>query len=56
MSITDHGDLPDVPEAAGGGTAILCTEATVLHEFLPASEIFATAASIVAQLRTTSPE
>jgi sulfite reductase beta subunit-like hemoprotein len=32
---------------AGGGTAILCTSATVIHEFLPASEIFRVAQAVL---------
>src|SRR4029079_17445845 len=32
---------------AGGGTAILCTNATVIHEFLPASEIFRVAYAVL---------
>jgi sulfite reductase beta subunit-like hemoprotein len=32
---------------AGGGTAILCTEATVIHEFLPVSEIFRVAQAVL---------
>src|SRR5258707_8610070 len=32
---------------AGGGTAILCTSGRVLHEFLPASELFNLAESIL---------
>jgi sulfite reductase (NADPH) hemoprotein beta-component len=32
---------------AGGGTAILCKSATVIHEFLPASEIFRVAQAIL---------
>ena len=32
---------------AGGGTAILCTSATVIHEFLPASEIFRVAEAVL---------
>src|SRR5262245_14763866 len=33
--------------AAGGGTAIMCTEGTVIHEFLPASEIFRVAEAVL---------
>jgi sulfite reductase (NADPH) hemoprotein beta-component len=32
---------------AGGGTAILCTSATIIHEFLPASEIFRVAQAVL---------
>jgi sulfite reductase (NADPH) hemoprotein beta-component len=32
---------------AGGGTAIMCTSAGVLHEFLPASEIFRAAEALL---------
>src|SRR6266550_4026700 len=32
---------------AGGGTAILCTSGTVIHEFLPASEIFRVAQAVL---------
>ena len=32
---------------AGGGTAILCKSATVIHEFLPASEIFRVAQAVL---------
>lgn len=32
---------------AGGGTAIMCTEAGVIHEFLPASEIFRVADAVL---------
>ena len=32
---------------AGGGTAILCKSGTVLHEFLPASEIFRVAEAVL---------
>jgi sulfite reductase (NADPH) hemoprotein beta-component len=32
---------------AGGGTAIMCTDAGLLHEFLPASEIFRVAEAIL---------
>ena len=32
---------------AGGGTAILCTEAGVIHEFLPASDIFRVADAVL---------
>src|SRR4030095_3231340 len=32
---------------AGGGTAILCTQATVIHEFLPVSEIFRVAQAVL---------
>src|SRR5438477_8086499 len=32
---------------AGGGTAILCTSGTVIHEFLPASEIFRGAQAVL---------
>src|SRR5258708_4721203 len=32
---------------AGGGTAILCTVPTVIHEFLPASEIFRVAQAVL---------
>src|SRR5262245_37351499 len=33
--------------SAGGGTAILCTAPTVIHEFLPASEIFRVAQAVL---------
>jgi sulfite reductase beta subunit-like hemoprotein len=32
---------------AGGGTAIMCTEGAVIHEFLPASEIFRVAEAVL---------
>ena len=32
---------------AGGGTAIMCTEGTVIHEFLPTSEIFRVAEAVL---------
>ena len=32
---------------AGGGTAIMCTSAGLLHEFLPASEIFRVAEAVL---------
>ena len=32
---------------AGGGTAILCKSGTVIHEFLPASEIFRVAQAVL---------
>ena len=32
---------------AGGGTAIMCTDAGLLHEFLPASEIFRVAEAVL---------
>jgi sulfite reductase beta subunit-like hemoprotein len=32
---------------AGGGTAIMCTEGTVIHEFLPASEMFRVAEAVL---------
>ncbi len=32
---------------AGGGTSILCTEGTVIHEFLPASDIFRVADAVL---------
>jgi sulfite reductase (NADPH) hemoprotein beta-component len=32
---------------AGGGTAILCTNARVLHEFIPVSEIFRVAQAVI---------
>ena len=32
---------------AGGGTAIMCTEGTVIHEFLPTSEIFRVADAVL---------
>jgi sulfite reductase (NADPH) hemoprotein beta-component len=33
--------------AAGGGTSIMCMEGTVIHEFLPASEIFRVAEAVL---------
>jgi sulfite reductase (NADPH) hemoprotein beta-component len=32
---------------AGGGTAIMCTEGTVIHEFLPTSELFRVAEAVL---------
>jgi len=32
---------------AGGGTSIMCTEGTVIHEFLPTSEIFRVAEAVL---------
>jgi sulfite reductase (NADPH) hemoprotein beta-component len=32
---------------AGGGTALMCTQATVIHEFLPASEILRVAEAVL---------
>ena len=32
---------------AGGGTAIMCTEGAVIHEFLPTSEIFRVAEAVL---------
>jgi len=32
---------------AGGGTAIMCTEGTVIHDFLPTSELFRVAEAVI---------